>query len=224
MKYYYIVKENYPTNKEGTMQVSVVGDKVDNKTYVNYYYKQMKFSLKLDKELSGVSVNGQTTGLNGNFGKVEIHRKEIGSAKVQIQYRIKVENTGELAGKATILEKIPAGTTMNKADNPRWNISSSTATLETEEIKAGETKEYTVILDWVNGDNNLGTKTNTIEVIKTENEAGFEAADIDVSGGVADIIISVGTGETTYIIFAGIGLLGLTVAGIVIMKKTKKED
>ena len=224
---YYEIKE-VPENKDGKMVVKVTKDEkgkeiVEDTIYVNYYYRKLTFNLKVDKTIASVIVNGQETAINGSLGKVEVHRKELSTANVKVVYRIRVTNDGELAGRANVVENIPSGMTMLSENNPDWTIKETTASLETDEIKPGESREYQVVLGWQNGDNNVGTKTNIANII-TENEAGFNEKEINDNESKADLIVAVGTGEVPYVAIAG-GILMIMIsitAGIYVIKKKRQ--
>ena len=225
IKYYEIAK--IPENKEGKMIVTVTKDEndkeiVDDTTYVNYYYRKLVFNLRVDKTIASVIVNGQETLINGSLGKVEVHRKNISNANVKVVYKIKVTNDSELTGKANVVENIPSGMTMLSENNPDWTIKETTASLETDEIKPGESREYQVVLGWQNGDNNVGTKTNMVS-ITTENEADFDEQFETDNESKADLIVAVGTGEVPYAKIAG-GVLIIMIAmtaGIYVIRKRK---
>ena len=223
IKYYEIAK--IPENKEGKMIVTVTKDEngkdiVENTTYVNYYYRKLIFNLRVDKTIASVIVNGQETVINGSLGKVEVHRKDISTANVKVVYKIKVTNDSELTGKANVVENIPSGMTMKSDNNPGWTINETTASIETDEVKPGESREYQVVLGWQNGDSNVGTKENIASII-TENEAGFDEKDKSDNESKADLIVAVGTGEVPYVAIAG-SILIITIAttaGIYVIKK-----
>ena len=223
---YYEIKE-IPANKDGKMTVTVTKDEngkeiVEDTTYVNYYYRKLIFNLRVDKTIASVIVNGQETPINGNLGKVEVHRKELSTANVKVVYKIKVTNDSELTGKANVVENIPSGMTMKLDNNPGWTIKETTASLETDEIKPGESREYQVVLGWQNGDSNVGTKENIASII-TENEAGFEEKDKSDNESKADLIVAVGTGEIPYVAIAGSILLIMIAmtAGVYVIKKRR---
>ena len=224
---YYEIKE-VPENKDGKMVVKVTKDEkgkeiVEDTIYVNYYYRKLTFNLKVDKTIASVIVNGQETQINGNLGKVEVHRKNISTSNVKVVYKIKVTNDSELTGKANVVENIPSGMTMLSENNPDWTINETTASLETDEIKPGESREYQVVLGWQNGDNNVGTKTNIANII-TENEAGFDEQFETDNVSKADLIVAVGTGEVPYVKIAGsilIIMISLT-AGVYVINKKRK--
>ncbi len=224
---FYALKE-VPANKDGKMNVKVTKDEngkeiVENITYVNYYYRKLTFNLRVDKTIASVIENGKETVINGTLGKVEIHRKELSTANVKVVYRIRVTNDSELSGKANVVENIPSGMTMIADNNPGWTIKQTTASIETDEIKPGESREYQVVLGWLNGDNNVGTKTNIANII-TENEAGFNEKEINDNESKADLIVAVGTGEVPYVAIAG-GILMIMIsitAGIYVIKKKRQ--
>ncbi len=226
IKYYEISK--VPENKEGKMIVTVTRNEngkefVENTIYVNYYYRKLIFNLKVDKTITSVIVNGQETIINGTLGKVELHRKNISTADIKVIYKIKVTNDSELTGKANVVENIPSGMIMIADDNPEWTINGTTASLETDEIKPGESREYQVVLRWQNGDSNIGTKGNRVSII-TENEAGFEEKDKIDNESKADLIVAVETGEVTYVAIAGSILIVMIViaSGIYVIKKKRQ--
>ncbi len=226
IKYYEISK--VPENKEGKMIVTVTKNEngkefVENTIYVNYYYRKLIFNLKVDQTITSVIVNGQETIINGTLGKVEVHRKNISTADIKVIYKIKVTNDSELTGKANVVENIPSGMIMIADDNPEWTINGTTASLETDEIKPGESREYQVVLRWQNGESNIGTKGNLVSII-TENEAGFEEKDKTDNESKADLIVAVETGEVTYIAIAGSILIVMIAiaSGIYVIKKKRQ--
>ena len=228
IKYYKLIAT--PDNATGTMKVTVTKDEngkdiVEDTTYVTYYYRKLIFNLNIDKKVSSVTVNGEESIINGDLGKVEVHRKELNTAKVEVKYIIKVTNDSELTGKASILEDIPTGMIMNAEKNAGWEVKGTTATRETKELQPGESEEYLVVLDWENGENNIGMKENTASIISTENEAGFEEKDTTDNEDKADVIVAIGTGGHTYVLIAG-GMLLILISlacGVYVKKKSSEE-
>ena len=224
IKYYKLIAT--PDNATGTMKVTVTKDEngkdiVEDTTYVTYYYRKLIFNLTIDKKVSSVTVNGEESIINGDLEKVEVHRKELNTAKVEVKYIIKVTNDSELTGKASILEDIPTGMIMNAEKNAGWEVKGTTATRETKELTPGESEEYLVVLDWENGENNIGMKENTASIISTENEAGFEEKDTTDNEDKADVIVAIGTGGHTYVLIAG-GMLLILISlacGVYVIKK-----
>ena len=109
---------------------------------------------------------------------------------------------------------------MKLDNNPGWTINETTASIETDEIKPGESREYQVVLGWQNDDSNVGTKENVASIV-TENEAGFEEKNMADNESKADLIVAVGTGEIPYVAIAGSILLIMIsiTAGIYVIKK-----
>ncbi len=230
LKFYNLVEK--PENTEGNMTVTVEKDKdgkvtVNDTTYVIYYYEKKPFNLKLEKKIDSIILNGNTIKVDGDLGKAEVYRKAVNTSKIEVVYTLKVTNTGELAGKGTIRESIPSGMTMEKAKNTDWKINNNKATLETENINPGEAKEYKVRLTWKSSSANIGQKTNTAEIISTENEAGFEETIKVDNVGTADLIIAVGTGkEIANEMLIGTGSIAILLIGLIVLAKwqKKKED
>ena len=82
-----------------------------------------------------------------------------------------------------------------------------------------------VVLDWENGENNIGMKENTASIISTENEAGFEEKDTTDNEDKADVIVAIGTGGHTYVLIAG-GMLLILISlacGVYVKKKSSEE-
>ena len=59
---------------------------------------------------------------------------------------------------------------MSLANNDgTWEVKDGTITKVIPEIGAGETKEYTVLLNWRTSGNNMGNKINEVSLIQTDN-------------------------------------------------------
>ena len=215
IKNYILIEE--PKNKEGKM----TKDPIE----VIYYYRKAIFNLSIDKKVKEIQVNGETKKINKDIAKVEVKRKKIKDTEVKVVYTIKVTNDGEIEGSATIEENIPEGMIMLKEDNKQWNIKGDKATINTNEIKPGESVEYTVVLTWDNSNENFGTKKNVVNIIETKNEAGFEEKDTDDNTDDAQFIITVSTGAKTAVRAAGITTIALSAIGvyIVVIKRKTKE-
>lgn len=225
-EYYKLAKE--PQNAKGTMEVKVSKDEdgeevVEDETIVNYYYTKQTFNLKIKKDVSSAIVNGVSNDMYNGLSKIEIARKSVNTTNIQVVYKITVINDGELAGKGTIQEQIPAGMELVTDDSSEWKVDGKTATLETKELAAGEQAEYTVTMNWTKSSENIGTKRNTVKLINTENEAGFEEKDTKDNTAYADIVIAISTGANSYMnIVGGILLVMIALAcGIYVVKKVE---
>ena len=201
------------------------------------------FDLSLVKYVTQVIVNENgsvkkiETGHNGTENpepvvKVELNRKILDKTQVSYVYRIRVTNEGEIEGYAKeIKDRIPAGLEFYQEDNPGWKISEdgivTTDLLKDTLLKPGESAEVTIVLRWKNSANNLGTKINTAEISKDENE--YNTPDIDstpdnnIEGeddqDTAPVVLSVSTGaEPTYIVLT-ITVMTILATGCYAIKK-----
>lgn len=188
-----------PDNETGTMGKFDVD--------VIYRYAKKVFDLQIGSIISSVSVNGNVINVNGNLAKADILKGQVGSADIRFVYTVTVKNVGNLVGKGTIIEKVPDGMVMVQEDNPGWTISESTATIDTDSLNPGDEVSYRLVLRWKNGDANLGNKVNSVEVVGLESEAGFAESNSDNNVSSATMVITIGTGENTYMLIAGCVLM-----------------
>ena len=218
IKYYNLVE--VPENKAGNMTVEDIA--------VNYYYKKKDFNLKVEKQVKEIAYNGQVLSINGNIGKVELDKNKIASTEMVVTYEIKVTNTAELRGGAELIENIPNGMTMKEEDNKDWVIHEDTAILSVEDLEPGQERSYNVVMRWTPSENNLGMKENIAEIVKVDNEAGFEEITIEDNKGKADLVISIKTGaedDNTIVKLAILAIfivLGITVTCIILKEKNRK--
>ena len=165
----------------------------------------------------------KTTEITGTIGKIELTKGQLKTAKVQVVYNIKVKNTGEIAGKVKVLEKIPAGMKMNKEDNLEWEISNTVATIETNEIEPGKEENIKVVLTWINSEINLETIENIAEIQDTSSKSGFKDNNSKDDTDKVDIIVAISTGEKTYMSIMGVILIILSSASVVLVMKQKNN-
>ena len=168
---YYTLIES-PEEPNGTMKVEIVKDEegndvVNNTIELYYYYEAKPFNIGVEKEITGIIVNGERRApTNGKLEKVEIYRKSTESTSVQVEYKIKVSNTGEVSGNATIEENIPEGMSLANNDGT-WEEQEGKLIKVIPELGAGETKEYTVLLNWEQTGENMGEKANEVKLVET---------------------------------------------------------
>ncbi|MFR5952009.1 MAG: MucBP domain-containing protein, partial [Clostridia bacterium] len=175
-EYYTLIEK--PQEEQGKMKVEIVKDEegndvVNNTIELYYYYEAKPFNIGVDKEITGIIVNGERREpTNGKLEKVEIYRKSTESTSVQVEYKIKVSNTGEVSGNATIEENIPEGMSLANNDGT-WEEQEGKLIKVIPELGAGETKEYTVLLNWEQTGENMGEKANEVKLVETGNVPGF---------------------------------------------------
>lgn len=232
-EYYTLLEKELPQNAEGKMKVEIVenekGEKVVNNTIDVYYYYQAKtFNVGVEKQITGIVVNGEKREIsNGKLEKVEIYRKKTEETSVQVEYKIKVMNTGEIAGTAVIEENIPEGMKLANNDGT-WEEKEGKLIKVIPEIGAGETKEYTVLLNWEQTGENMGEKANEVKLLETGNVPGFVDNNDKDNTSKANVIISVETGAEIPImlLLVLVGLIGLETVtlryAVVLTKKQKK--
>ena len=163
--------------------------------------------------------------------KVDLKKSKIKDVVVKFEYQIRVTNEGQIAGSVEeISDYIPEGLKFVKEDNPNWKEENGKVT--TEELKdtllqPNESKDVTIVLTWINGENNMGIKTNVAEISKDSNE--YNTKDIDSTPGNmnmneddlddAQVMITATTGQAAVYIVLTITVLGILVVGIVVVKK-----
>ena len=232
-EYYTLIETELPQNAEGKMKVEIVenekGEKVVNNTVDVYYYYQAKtFNIGVEKQITGIVVNGERREIsNGKVEKVEIYRKKTEETSVQVEYKIKVRNTGEIAGTTTIEENLPEGMKLANNDG-MWEEQDGKLIKVIPEIGAGETKEYTVLLNWEQTGENMGEKANEVKIVETGNVPGFVDNNDKDNTANANVIISVETGELPIgLILALVALVGLETVtlryALVLTKRQKNK-
>ena len=230
-EYYTLIEK--PQEEQGKMKVEIVKDEegndvVNNTIELYYYYEAKPFNIGVDKEITGIIVNGERREpTNGKIEKVEIYRKSTEETSVQVEYKIKVSNTGEVSGNATIEENIPEGMSLANNDGT-WEEQAGVLRKIIAEINPGETKEYTVVLDWNTAETNMGEKDNIVSIVDTQNIPGFVDNNDKDNTSNANVIISVETGELPIgLILALVALVGLetvTLRYAVVLTKRQKKN
>ena len=229
-EYYTLIEK--PEEEQGKMKVEITKDEegndvVNNTIELYYYYEAKPFNIGVEKEITGIIVNGERRApTSGKLEKVEIYRKSTEDTSVQVEYKIKVMNTGEVSGNATIEENIPAGMSLANNDGT-WEEQEGKLIKVIPELGAGETKEYTVLLNWEQTGENMGEKANEVKLVETGNVPGFVDNNDKDNTSNANVIISVETGELPIgLILALVALVGLetvTLRYAVVLTKRKKK-
>lgn len=112
---------------------------------LNYYYKKLKFNLKIEMNLEKALINGNYYGLNGKLGKIETEIRDANkNSSLKIYYKIKVTNNEERIGSGYITFKIPKGYHILNED---WIVNNDEAKYKVEDLNIGESREYEIILE-----------------------------------------------------------------------------
>ena len=200
------------------------------------------FAFRLDKYVSRILVqNSAGTTVkeytNATVAKAELDAKKVNGTNVIIEYEIKVTNIGEVEGYVRkIVDYMPSDLKFSSELNKDWYQSGTdlfNASLANEKIPAGQSKTVKLVLTKAMTENNTGLINNTAEIGESYNDLGIKDSK-STSGnkakgesdyGSADAILSLKTGEETYIAIAAvtIAILGLIVF-VVMIKKQNKGD
>ena len=207
--YYNLVENQIPENEEGTYTQEDIE--------IIYYYRKQEFNMSIDKAIKQIEKDGkQEAGIDEKIDKIEIVGSKINTTRLKITYGIKVSNTGEIEGTAIVAENLPSNFQVEEGTASEWKRNAEGNLVAKVALKPGETKELTVVLSWIPGENHFGTKKNIAEIVKTSNPANYEDASKEGDTSEAEVVMTIKTGETTknIILLVAIGLLVVGALGI----------
>ena len=192
---------------------------------VIYYYQKQKFNLGITKSISEITLDGSNRGVgDGKTSKVEIHRKKINTANLEVKYKIVVSNTGEIPGTAKVIDKLPSGYIVS-SNNPIYWTSSNGNLETTVELQPGETKELGVVLKWLNGESSFGTGENIARITDISNPANYAETTEEDNEDSATLVTSVETGinRNVYLIITTCLLMIVLVVLLYLHQEYQKE-
>ena len=192
---------------------------------VIYYYQKQKFNLGITKSISEITLDGSNRGVgDGKTSKVEIHRKKINTANLEVKYKIVVSNTGEIPGTAKVIDKLPSGYIVS-SNNPIYWTSSNGNLETTVELQPGETKELEVVLKWLNGESSFGTGENIARITDISNPANYAETTEEDNEDSATLVTSVETGinRNVYLIITTCLLMIVLVVLLYLHQEYQKE-
>ena len=206
------------------------------------------FDLSLKKWVSKAIITNedgsetiQETGHTGDENpeppaKVDLGRQDINKVTVKFEFQIKITNEGEIAGYATeITDYIPEGLRFVGEDNPEWyereplNGRPRVATRQLEDrlLQPGESATISIILTWINGQDNMGLKTNIAEISQDYNDSNtpdidsdpdnFKDGEDDIDDAPVMLTVALG-GTKLYLGITAISII-LLATGVVLIKK-----
>ncbi|MEG1313687.1 MAG: hypothetical protein RSD40_05170, partial [Bacilli bacterium] len=165
--------ENYPKYKDDEKGEYIPGQEDDDdfeKVIVKIFdlalRKWVSEAIVIENGEETITQTGHTPFDNPEeIVKVEIHRKKLSSTVVKFRFGIRVINQGDIAGYAKeVKDHIPDGLEMIESENPEWkdlgNGAVSTNSLENKLLQPGEYADLEILLTWINGEDNIGVKTN----------------------------------------------------------------
>ena len=198
------------------------------------------FDLALKKIISKVTMtlDGKTTveetGHKFEDNPEEVVKVELGNHKIQTSvlkftYQIRITNEGNKAGYAyEVKDYIPEGLKFVEEDNKNWVLSEDGKTVTTDQLKdtllqPGESAIVEITLRWINGQNNLGVKTNWAEISKDSDDDIDSTPDNNTPGeddiDDASVVLSIVTGIGEHYIGVIVAVLTITAGGVVLIKK-----
>ena len=168
--------------------------------------------------------------------KVDLGRRDINKVTVKFEFQIKITNEGEIAGYAKeITDYIPEGLRFVQEDNPDWYTREplngkervATKLLENTLLQPGESATVSIILTWINGQDNMGLKTNIAEISQDYNDSNtpdidsvpdnFKEDEDDIDD--APVMLTVALGDAKlYIGIAALVVIALG-GGVFLIKK-----
>ena len=221
--YYELIKEELPENAEGKL--------VEKDTIVNYYYKKLLFNMKVEKEISKITLDGESVEVkDNNKAKIELEGKNVNERKLEISYIIKITNTEKVEGKAILEEHIPEGFSFVKDKSYKnWEEKNGIYVLKTKELKPGESVEYEVTLEWNASKENNGNKVNIAKIADTENIPKFEETTLEDNEDKVTVEIEVKvdmpkTGQARIIYISSLLMAGVCITIIVLNKKKNSKN
>ncbi len=167
--------------------------------------------------------------------KVELGNHKIETAVIKFTYQIRITNEGNMAGYAEeITDYIPEGLEFVEEDNEGWELSEDGETVTTTQLndtllEPGESVVIEITFRWINGQNNLGVKTNWAEISEDSDENhepvedidsvpdNFEKGEDDIDE--ASVVLSIVSGIGGHYIGVITGVLVILGAGLVLIKK-----
>ena len=167
--------------------------------------------------------------------KVELGNHKIETAVIKFTYQIRITNEGNMAGYAEeITDYIPEGLEFVEEDNEGWELSEDGETVTTTQLndtllEPGESVVIEITFRWINGQNNLGVKTNWAEISEDSDENHEPVEDIDSTPDnfekgeddidEASVVLSIVSGIGGHYIGVITGVLVILGAGLVLIKK-----
>ena len=200
------------------------------------------FDLALKKWVSKaiVTENGKETVTNtGHTGeenpepvvKVDLKKSKIKDVVVKFEYQIKVTNEGQISGEVReISDYIPQGLRFIAKDNPNWKETEGKVT--TDELSGtvlapGESATVTIILTWINSEDNMGLKINIAEISKDYNDSDTPDKDSTPNNQKpgeddiddAPVMLTIRTGEAYLYIALTTSIIGIIGVGTILIRK-----
>ena len=167
--------------------------------------------------------------------KVELGNHKIETAVIKFTYQIRITNEGKKAGYAEeITDYIPEGLEFKAEDNEGWTLSKDGKTITTTQLsntllQPGDSVVIEVTFRWINGQKNLGVKTNWAEISEDSDENHNPVEDIDSTPNNfkkgeddiddASVVLSIVSGVGGHYIGVITGVLVILGTGLVLIRR-----
>ena len=162
--------------------------------------------------------------------KVELGNHKIETSVLKFTYQIRVTNEGNKPGYAyEVKDYIPEGVEFVAEDNnEHWTLSEDGKTVTSDELadtllQPGESATIEITLRWINGQNNLGVKTNWAEISEDSDDDIDSTPDNNTPGeddiDNAEVVLSIVTGIGGHYIGVITGVLAILGVGIFLIKR-----
>ena len=165
---------------------------------------------------------------NKKLAKVEIHSKQLAGSTIVVEYKIKVTNEGELAGRVyDVIDEIPSKLEFHSELNEGWyrteQYKISNTSMVNKDIQPGESIELTVILSKTLTEDSVGTITNISSIGTTDNSRHITEKNLNNNTDKTEVLIQVATGKQIALRIIGIifGVLIIAFIMTIIVRKTK---
>lgn len=165
---------------------------------------------------------------NKKLAKVEIHSKQLTGSTIVVEYKIKVTNEGELAGRVyDVIDEIPSKLEFHSELNEGWyrteQYKISNTSMVNKDIQPGESIELTVILSKTLTEDSVGTITNISSIGTTDNSRHITEKNLNNNTDKTEVLIQVATGGQIALRIIGtiLGILGVGFIITILGKKTK---
>lgn len=140
-----------------------------------------------------------------DLAKLEIKSKELKNTSITFEYKIIVENIGNVPGHAeTVVDYMPTDLEFVQSKNPDWEINTDgnlyNKTLKEVELQPGEKRELTLYLNKVMTNDNTGVISNKVAILGLNSEKD-STEDVQGNESTQEIIVTVSTGRTVGIVF-----------------------
>ena len=157
-------------------------------------------------------------GENIELNKFEISPDRIKDSVLTVTYKIKLTNTGNVAGYVNqIIDTVPNGFEFNKDINKNWKLSNDgslyNSSLMNNEIKPDESVEISLVLTKKLDEDSTGNFENKVEVLNSTNSYGIKDENTDNNSSKVDLLITIETGRTIYVVV----IIAITIIALAIL-------